>query len=449
MIAGTSSGVGKTTVTSGLMRLLASRGGLSVGAAKVGPDFIDPGYHRIATGSASRNLDPFLSGPDQVPIVAWKAGAGRDILVIEGVMGLFDGALLEGAPPTSTAAVAAMLGAPIVLVVDASGMSTSIAAVASGYRNFATDVEVAGVIVNRVASPSHGDATRAALEAAGIPLFGMIPRDQRLHFESRHLGLIPVVESPEKVSADLDCIASVLAESLDVDALVRLARSARAIDVSQESLEEVEIAASKARVGILSGSAFSFVYPDNAEALVAQGAELIGVDPLSEETLPSDLDALYLPGGFPEVFAAQLSANRRWLDELAALVDRGVPTWAECGGLLVLADSLDSIAMAGALRTSAQTGSRARLGYVEVKVQRQSPLAMQGQTLFGHEFHYTTTDPLGDGLMIRSRHGVRVEGFVNSSIFASYVHLHLSRSPEVARRLVGAAAAFRLAKTNS
>ncbi|MDA8207433.1 MAG: cobyrinate a,c-diamide synthase [Actinomycetota bacterium] len=437
MIAGVSSGVGKTTITAGLMRLLTVRAGLSVGAAKVGPDFIDPGYHQIATGHRSRNLDAFLSGTTLLGPIAARAGDGHDVLVIEGVMGLFDGALLEGAPPTSTAAVAKALRAPVVLVIDAARTSTSAAAVAKGFVAFDPEVQVAGVIVNNVASPSHAGAVRMALQDAGITVFGMVPRDPGMHFASRHLGLIPVVEDPGAVSGHLDRVAEVLADSLDAEALLRLARSAPAMSVTDA---EVERAGTRARIGLVGGAAFDFVYVDNLEALQAAGAELVNLDPLADDGIPAGLDGLYLPGGFPEVFAGAIGERARWRESLGRLVEQGVPTWAECGGYMLLAQSLDGVPMAGAIAARAAMTERLTLGYAEALLRRDSVLAPAGSRLRGHEFHYSAMEPPGDALALRTRSGLRTDGHLSATLFASYLHLHLAGTPEIAQRFVTAAA---------
>ena len=435
-----SSGVGKTTLAAGLMRLLTTRGGLSVGCAKVGPDFIDPGYHRIATGNQSRNLDAFLCGASMLGRIAARAGEGRDVLVVEGVMGLFDGAMLEGAPPTSTAAVAKALRSPVVLVADASRTSTSLAAVVKGFFGFDPELEVAGVIVNGVASPSHADAVREAMASAGVTLFGLVPRDPRLRFESRHLGLVPVVEEPDLISDHLDQVASVLAECLDVDALMRLARTAPKM-AAEPGVDEP--ASVRARIGLLGGAAFSFVYPENVEALRAAGAEIVNLDPLRDEGIPNDLDGLYLPGGFPEVFAARIAEHARWRGQLKRLVEGGTPTWAECGGFLLLAQALDDAPMAGAIAARATMTGRLTLGYAEAEPLQSSILAPAGSLLRGHEFHYSAMDPPGTSLKLRTRSGLRSAGYLSPTLFASYLHLNLAGTPEIARRFVSVSESYR------
>ncbi|MDA8262771.1 MAG: cobyrinate a,c-diamide synthase [Actinomycetota bacterium] len=446
MIAGVSSGVGKTTIAAGLMRLLSTRAGLSVGAAKVGPDYIDPGFHRLATGHPSRNLDAFLTGAAALPRIAARAGAGHDVLVIEGVMGLFDGALLEGAPPTSTAAVAKALQAPVVLVADAGRTSTSIAAMVKGYLDYDPAVAVVGVIVNNVASPSHAVAVREALSAAGIDVFGVVPRDNRLRISSRHLGLVPVVERPAEIAERLDEVAAVLANSLDLAALLDRARRAPKVTVAIPELPEAVV---RARIGVVGGAAFSFVYPDNLEALEAAGAEVVNLDPLSGAPFPDGLDGLYLPGGFPEVFAADIAAHAAWRAKLKSLVGGGAPTWAECGGLLLLASSLDGAPMTGVIPARAVMTERLTLGYAEARVVHTSPIAAAGTRLHGHEFHYSVLEPPGNGLALRTRNGTDQGGYLSPTLFASYLHLHLGAAPEIARRFVRASEGFRRLRARS
>ena len=446
MIAGVSSGVGKTTIAAGLMRLLSTRAGLSVGAAKVGPDYIDPGFHRLATGHPSRNLDAFLTGTAALPGIAARAGAGHDVLVIEGVMGLFDGALLEGAPPTSTAAVAKALSAPVVLVADAGRTSTSIAAMAKGYLDYDPGVAVVGVIVNNVASPSHAAAVREALLAAGIAVFGVVPRDSRLRISSRHLGLVPVVERPAEIAERLDEVATVLANSLDLGALLEQARRAPKVTVAMPGLPEP---VARARIGVVGGAAFSFVYPDNLEVLEAAGAEVVNLDPLSGARFPRELDGLYIPGGFPEVFAAGIAQEKAWRAQLKSLVASGAPTWAECGGLLLLAGSLDGAPMTGVVPARAVMTDRLTLGYAEARVEHTSPIATAGSRLFGHEFHYSALEPPGDGLVLRTRSGTGQGGYLSPTLFASYLHLHLAATPEIAERFVRASEGFRLLRAQS
>lgn len=449
VIAGTRSGAGKTTVATGLMAALRQRG-LGVASAKVGPDFIDPGYHSLATGRPARNLDPWMSGVDLMRPLAARAGGGADVLVVEGVMGLFDGAA-DGSP-SSTAEVAKRLDAPVVLVVDAASMSQSVAALVHGYRTWDPDVSVAGVILNLVGSDNHESMLRTALAEAGVTVFGVLRRDDAMQWRSRHLGLQPVAEDPAGVRASLDRLAVTITARCDLDALMALARSAprlsaaalpqpRRVVGGEGTLDgSLAIAASGCPViAVASGPAFSFSYPDNIEALTAAGASLVPFDPCRELTLPEGTTAVLAGGGFPEVFAEALSDNRPMLGAVADHHRRGGLIWAECGGLLWLTHSLDGHPMAGIIDATATMGGGRILGYRTATTTTASPLGPAGTTLRGHEFHYSATDPQGDALVLTGRHGTGAGGFATETLLASYLHVHLAADPALAERFVAAA----------
>jgi len=434
-VAGTVSGVGKTTVASGLMAALRARG-LKVAGAKVGPDFIDPGYHALATGRPGRNLDTWMCGPDAVAPLAARASTDADILVVEGVMGLFDGAGDDGST-ASTAHVASLLDAPVVLVVDASSMSGSVAALVHGYATFDPRVRVEAVILNRVGSEGHEAMLREALAPLGVPIVGCIHRDDALSWPSRHLGLVPVVEQADQVRRSLGRLAASLARSCDLNALMALAGAAPAV---QPPALPTPRAAGRARVAVVSGPAFSFVYPDNLEALERAGAELFPFDPVDDVALPEACTGLYAGGGFPEVFAEALATNRPLLDEVRRRVAGGLVTWAECGGLLWLSRSLDGHTMAGVIDAEATMTDGLTLGYRRARVREDNPVAPAGTELRGHEFHYSLTTPSGESLQLRRRFGSDSRsGFATASLLASYLHVHLGTAPEVAERYVSAA----------
>ncbi len=435
IVAGTASGVGKTTVAVGLMAALRAAG-QRVGAAKVGPDFIDPGYHALATGAPSRSLDLVLSGPAVVRNQAAAAGAGCDLLVIEGVMGLFDGAGEPGIDG-STAEVSRVLGAPVILVVDAAAMSGSVAALVAGFARFDASVRVAGVILNRVGGPGHATLLREALAPLDVPVLGVLERDDQLSWRERHLGLIPVAEEPDVVRTALARLAAVVATGVDLAAVAAVAASAPAEPVAPIA---VPSRGKAARIAVAAGPAFSFVYPENLEALSAAGAELVAFDPLTEERLPEGSQALYAGGGFPEVFADRLSANAPLRAHVAQRVAAGLVVWAECGGYLWLTESLDGRPMTGVLpgRHGVMT-ERLHLGYRAATTRAPSPLGPSGLELRGHEFHRTQVTPPGTGLHLRSRFGESVGGEATPRVLASYLHLHLAATPTLAERFVRAA----------
>ena len=437
VVAGTASGVGKTTVATGLMAALRARG-LSVGAAKVGPDFIDPGYHALATGRPSRNLDAWMCGPEAIASLAGRAAAGAELLVVEGVMGLFDGSGDPIGPVASTAQVAGLLEAPIVLVLDASAVGASVAAMVHGFATFDADVRLAGVVLNRVGSDSHESLLRDALEPTGVPVLGALRRHPDYSWRDRHLGLVPVVEQPEQVRRSIAALAGAVARDCDLDAVLALARSARTTEVPDPPEARPQ---GRTVLAVAGGPAFSFVYPDNLELLAQAGAELAFFDPLSDSRLPEGADGLYAGGGFPEIFAAGLAANRPLLDDVHGKVDAGLVTWAECGGLLWLARSLDDQRMAGVLPAQGRMTERLTLGYRRATLRVDSPLGSAGTQVRGHEFHYSTVEPAGDALDWSGRRGRGRAGFAGHSLLASYMHVHMGSVPVLAERFVARACA--------
>jgi cobyrinic acid a,c-diamide synthase len=430
VVAGTHSGVGKTTVATGIMAALRARG-TRVAAAKVGPDFIDPGYHALATGRPSRNLDPWLSGADLVGPLAGRAAAGADLLVVEGVMGLFDGA--ADGTPSSTADVARLLDAPVVLVVDAAAQSQSVAAVVHGFATLDPRVRLGGVVLNRVASDSHEALLRAALAPSAVPVLGVLRRDASLTWRDRHLGLVPVVEDPAAVGRSLERLADTIAERVDLAAITRLAASAPSRRVGAPPAPR---RVGAARVALAAGPAFSFCYPDNEEALAAAGAELIPFDPLHDEQLPVGCQGVVVGGGFPEVYAAALAANTPLLEDVRRHVGSGGVVWAECAGLLWLAERLDAHPMAGVIPTTARMTDQLTLGYRSGRTTAPSPLGPPGTPARGHEFHYSATDPPGDALALDGRTGPTRGGWATERLLASYLHQHLAGAPHLAEAFV-------------
>ncbi len=432
VVAGTHSGVGKTTVATGVMAALRQRG-VRVAAAKVGPDFIDPGYHGLAAGRPGRSLDPTLHGTDLLASLAAAAGDGADVLVVEGVMGLFDGA--GAGIAGSTAEVARVLEAPVVLVVDGSAMSGSVAALVHGFRTFDPGIDLAGVVLNRVGGPGHVQLLRDALAPLGVEVLGALPRDDRLAWRERHLGLVPVAERPAEVLGSLAVLAALIDGALDLDGLLGMARRAPARQVPAPPAARP---AGRAVLAVCAGPAFSFVYPENLALLEQAGAELVAFDPLCDR-LPAGCAGLYAGGGFPEVFGEQLAANQPLLDELGAAVRAGLATWAECGGLLLLCETLDGRPMAGALPgVTAHMTDRLTLGYRAAATRGPSPFGPAGTALRGHEFHRTQTDPPGDALELEGHAGAGRAGFSSPTLLASYLHQHLAATPELAERFVAA-----------
>ncbi len=430
VVAGAASGVGKTAIATGLMAALRARG-VAVAGAKVGPDFIDPGYHALACGRPARNLDPWLCGPNVVPALAARAAAGADVLVVEGVMGLFDGA--ADGTPSSTADVARLLGAPVVLVVDAAGMAASVAAVVRGFRDHEPRLHLAGVICNRVGSEGHESLLREAVDAIGVPVLGCVRRDDALAWRDRHLGLIPAAEEPDVVRRSLARLAARIARDIDLDGLLRIARAAPPHHTGDVPLPP---RVGECRIALAGGRAFTFAYTDTVEALEAAGAEIVPFDPLHDARLPAEVDGLVVGGGFPELFADQLAANRPLLADTRARIAAGLPTWAECGGLLWLAEAIDGHPMVGAIPTRATLGRRLHLGYRVAHTRAASPLGPPGTELRGHEFHYSTCDPAGDALALTGRGGRHDGGFATPTLLASYLHHHAGGDPSAVTAFV-------------
>ncbi len=439
VVAGTHSGVGKTTVASGLMAALSKRG-LRVAPFKVGPDFIDPSYHALATGRPGRNLDAYLSGPDLIaPLFAHGSGEA-DVAVVEGVMGLFDGKS-GGGEYASTAHVAKLIKAPVVLVVDASAMARSAAAIVHGYATFDPDVRVAGVILNRVGSPTHERMLRDAIEPLGVPVFGVLRRDAAINTPDRHLGLVPAAERKKEARAALHAAGEVVARSCDLDTILRLASSTGPIYAEPWSPESPE-PGPPVRVAVAAGPSFSFLYQENLELLRGAGAEISFFDPTSNEDLPEGTDALYLGGGFPETYADALAANEPLKERVRRFAAEKKPVVAECGGLLYLARELDGRPMCGVIDARARMAGRLTLGYREARALSGSPLGERGTPVRAHEFHYSVVEP-GAGEPPASPAweiaGRGPEGFVGGGVHASYLHLHWASTPGIPRRFVRAA----------
>ena len=427
VVAGTHSGVGKTTVATGLLAALR-RAGHRPAAAKVGPDFIDPGYHALACGRPPRNLDAWMCGADAVAPLAARAGAGADLLVVEGVMGLFDGA--SDGTASSTADLARLLDAPVVLVVDAKAMSGSVAALVQGYVGFDPAVQVAGVVLNRVGSDGHETLLREALDPLGVPVLGALRTDDRLTWRDRHLGLVPVAERPGEVTQALDRLAAAVAERVDLDAVVRLARQAPDRPAAGVPVPERIVPPDRTvTVAVAAGAAFTFTYTDTLDALAAAGVTVAPFDPAHDAALPDGVAGLIAGGGFPEVHAADLAGNAPLLADVQARVAAGLPTWAECGGLLWLCRTLDGTPMVGAVPADARMSDRLTLGYRTATAAADSAIGPAGAVLRGHEFHYSTVEPAGDALHLSSRWGERGDGFATPSLLATYLHVHPGGDP--------------------
>ncbi len=446
VIAAPASGSGKTTVATGLMGALR-RAGHRVAPFKVGPDFIDPGYHALATGLPGRNLDPVLVGEPLIGPLYRHGTAGCDIAVVEGVMGLFDGRIApDGMGPAqgSTAQVAGLLGAPVLLVVDARGQSHSIAALLHGFSTFDTSIRMAGVILNRVGTPRHEAVLRQACEQVGVPVLGAIPRAAELEVPSRHLGLVTAVEYGALAQRAVIAMTELVAAHVDVAAVAAAATAS--VSASAWSPQSAE-AHPGVTVALAAGRAFSFGYAEHRELLVAAGADVVDFDPLVDP-LPAGTAALVVPGGFPEQFTAELSANEPVRTQIRALAAAGAPVHAECAGLTYLVDDLDGVPMCGALAGSARFTERLTLGYRDAVAVTDSSLHTVGERVSGHEFHRTAVTFAHDypsAWAFRSAAGQQVgDGVVHGGVHAGYLHTHPAAHPHAISRFVAAGATFKL-----
>jgi cobyrinic acid a,c-diamide synthase len=457
VIAAPASGSGKTTVATGLIGALR-RVGRRVAPFKVGPDFIDPGYHALAAGRPGRNLDPVLVGERLIGPLYRHGSAGADIAIVEGVMGLFDGRISDevaGTAQGSTAHVAALLGAPVILVVDARGQSHSIAALLHGFSTFdhppqaggaPTVRRIAGVILNRIGSPRHEEVLRQACAHAGVPVFGAIPRADELSVPSRHLGLVTAVEYGEQARAAVDAMTELVCRHVDL-AAVSDAATSRVSDNPWDPAV-AEPAAANVTVALAAGKAFSFGYTEHGELLRAAGAEVVEFDPLTDP-LPPQTAALVLPGGFPEQFGTDLSTNDVVRQQIHELAVSGAPIHAECAGLTYLVDDLDGHPMCGVLSGSARFTDRLTLGYREAVAVADSPLHTVGARAMGHEFHRTTVtfaDSYPPAWAFAGRDVPTVhDGAIDRGVHASYLHTHPAAHPQAVTRFVAAAATSKLA----
>lgn len=452
VVAGTQSGAGKTTIATGLMAAL-SRRGLAVQGYKAGPDYIDPTYHTLATGRPSRNLDAWMFGEPQVQELFGRSMAGAGLGIVEGVMGLFDG--YSPVDDTgSTAQVARWLQAPVLLVVDAGGMARSVAAMVQGYAGFDPDLRVAGVVFNNLGGEGHYKLLVESLAryCPGVQPLGYLPKKAAIRAPERHLGLVPSYEQGT-VQTYLDSLVAAISATVDLDAVVALARTAPDLALPAPALFPATTAAVQARIGIARDEAFQFYYQDGLDLLAALGAELVPFSPLRDQALP-EVDLLYFGGGFPEVYRERLAANTGMLAAIRQGADAGMPIYAECGGLMYLCTGIadqdgDLSPMVGLLPVTARMQPKlAMLGYVSAQAERDCLLAPAGASLRGHEFHWSVVDahppdwPPIYAVQGR-RGGVRAEGFARPNLLASYVHLHLVANQAAARALVAAARTYR------
>lgn len=446
VIGGVSSGVGKTTVTTGIITALRGRH-LAVQPFKCGPDYIDPGFLALAAGLPCHNLDSWMLTPEAMVELFLHSNRQRDIAIVEGVMGLYDGR--DGPQGMgSTAEIAKWLKAPVILLIDAGKLSQSAAALVLGYRQLDPTVNIVGVIANKVGSPNHLRLITEAVEKkAGLPLLGYLPQKAGLNLPERHLGLVPSAEKPE-LDDFLARLVQQIEETIDVSRLLELARTAEPLKLTGgERLFPQEKPTRRTSIAIARDEAFNFYYQHNLDLLAAWGAELKFFSPLRDSSLPSGVQGAYIGGGFPEVFAAELSANTALKADLARLANDGRPIYAECGGLMYLSQGIidfdeQRFPMVGLVPGwSKMQKKRQRLGYTTAEAVQDSVIAARGQKLLGHAFHWSnlpepTAEQAAYSILEPSK---QLEGFITgprANILASYLHLHFGSEPALAQRFI-------------
>jgi cobyrinic acid a,c-diamide synthase len=449
VVAGTASGVGKTTIATGLMAALRTRG-LRVQGFKVGPDYIDPQFHTLATGRSSRNLDSWLVPTPTLRALFRRALRDAQVAVIEGVMGLYDGRH-GGGEEGSTAEVAKLLALPVVLVVDASRQARSAAAQVLGFRAFDPDLRILGVVLNRVGSTAHRDTLIDAIESrTGLPVLGAIPRAAHLVLPERYLGLIPPSETPVRHDFAASA-AETVARWVNLDALLQLADYVSPPPAREVSPFPLTPARCHGAIGVARDRAFGFYYADALELLEAAGLELREFSPLADPSLPPGVDGLYIGGGFPERFASDLAANHSLLRDLRHTARRGLPIYAECGGYMYLTRAIVDEAgqrhpMAGLIPTAVSLlDARLSLGYRPATAARDSLLWRAGEPIRAHEFHYSRCLPTRrppPAYCVQGR-DPQSEGMARGNLLASYLHVHLACTPEAPRRFAAACAKWR------
>ncbi len=452
LIAAPMSGSGKTTLMAGLCAAWRSQG-RHVAPFKVGPDYIDPSYHTLAAGRPCINLDSWLVPPATITSLFARHSAGADLALIEGVMGLFDG--YSGRADTgSSAHIARLTATPVVIVLDVRAQARTAAALVHGLRTFDPTITVVGVILNRVGSAKHHAMVADAIHTTtGVPVFGALHRDDELHLPERHLGLVPTSE-PGRWQAWLAQAQARVIEQLDLDALWGAACTAPPLPSAAELLSPTPVpitAGPRPRIAVADDAAFSFHYHDNLALLREAGAELVPFSPMDAPSLPPAIGALYLSGGFPEIYAEQLAANHTLCAAIRTAAAQGLPIYAECGGLMYLTETLidgegQAYPMVGVLHGHSRMTPRLTLGYRTVQATTDTWLLAAGETLRGHEFHYSQWEHASDALTPAYTvladewcTTARPEGGIVGNVVASYVHLHFGACPELATRFVRAA----------
>ena len=438
IIAATQSGAGKTTIVTGIIAALKNRG-LKVQSYKIGPDYIDPGYHSLASGRPCHNLDTWLIPSDKIEEIFLNTSSDANISIIEGVMGLYDGGK-NGI--SSTAQIAKILNVPVILVIDVKSMGESAAAIALGFREYDKNLNFAGVILNRIGSENHKKMIEEALEKLNIKCFGAIKRNSNLSTPERHLGLLPTAENNS--SELIKNIGDAVNSQVDIDELIKISDSPRKSIITKSNLN-FQILNSKLKIAVANDEAFNFYYPESLKVLKNFGAEIIKFSPLHDKKLP-DADGLIIGGGFPEMFANRLEDNFSMRESIKKFSDEGFSIFAECGGYMYLMNELidferNSFEMVGIIKNSAQMNNKLQtVGYVEAKIISDCIMGKAGEKFHAHEFHFSSesnnlSQKIFECVKIRNNEKY-FSGYFNSNVVASYLHIHFAGSIEIAKNFV-------------
>ncbi|MCR5559420.1 cobyrinate a,c-diamide synthase [Schwartzia sp. (in: firmicutes)] len=448
VIAATQSGSGKTTIVTGLLAALRAKG-LKVQSYKIGPDYIDPGYHKLASGRPAHNLDTWLVSKEKLNEIFQKTAQDADIAVIEGVMGLYDGGK-NGI--SSTAEIAKLLDAPVLLVINAKSMGESAAAIALGFKNYDPTVDIRGVIINRLGSPTHRSMIEEALDKLDIPAYGAIMRNDAMILPERHLGLVPVEEN-RKEKETVEEIGRTIAREVDIDRVIALAKSASELPTVEKRSAET---GRDVKIAVARDDAFSFYYPESLAVLEEYGAEIVPFSPLKDSRLP-ECDGLILGGGFPEMFAKELYDNEGMRTSIREAAEAGLPIYAECGGFMYLMKRMidfekNAYPMLGIVPGEVEMNRKLQtVGYVSATMHRDTVLGKKGTVLHGHEFHFSSECAPAEGVeyprafeFVRTRKKEPYDaGYASGNILGSYLHLHFAGCPQAAEHFVETCRAYK------
>jgi cobyrinic acid a,c-diamide synthase len=442
VIAGTGSGVGKTTLTIGLMSALRKRG-LTVQGFKCGPDYIDPSYHTAVTNRTSRNLDSWMLEKDTVLDIFERGSQGADISIIEGVMGFFDGKNPKN-NEGSTADISMIIESPVLLVVNCASMARSAAAIVKGFQALAKGPNIVGVIANRVGSEGHYKIVKTAIEQeCDVPVIGYLKRELDIKIPERHLGLVPSIERGE-LDPFFNKLGDLILETVDVDQLIELSKAPN-LPLSEKKSIFNKKKEENLRIAVAKDAAFNFYYPENLELLQSYGAKLVYFSPLSNELLPENIDGLYLGGGFPEEYAKELSQNKEVQDSIRIAIRNGLPSLAECGGFMYLTEAIETTGhlefpMVGIIPGKVKMQMKlAALGYREISGEEDNFLIGENEKARGHEFHYSTyhnDQEIRHAYVTKGMRGTKQEGYMNHNLVAGYTHFHFASCKSMVEKWV-------------